>query len=81
MNSRKPRDPYLYIDKKKKKIDINPDVKYVSSSQNEIFETRFLKQQKRILNQINKFLKPPQAEFEEEVDYEDDYIEPLFEAY
>lgn len=32
LNSRKPRDPFSYIDKKTKKIDINPGVKYVSSS-------------------------------------------------
>lgn len=39
---KKPKDFTLFIDKKKKKIDINPGIKYDGSSLGEIFEFRFI---------------------------------------
>lgn len=37
---KKPKDPFDYIDKRRKKIDINPGAKYTSSSAFEILEPR-----------------------------------------
>ena len=80
-----PKDPYEYIDRKKKKIDINPGVKYTSTSVHEVLETRQFnrankKDGKSIKQRTNRFLKSAN-EKENEILYEDDYIEPLFDAY
>jgi hypothetical protein len=75
----KPKDPYQYVDRKLKKIDINPGKKYISSSQEDVLEPR--RQFKKIADKgksmINKYLKP--ANFQDL--YQDEYIEPLFDAY
>lgn len=35
-----PKNPFDYLDKKHKKVEINPSAKYLSSSQFEILEPR-----------------------------------------
>lgn len=85
LTRKKPKDPYEYIDRKTKKIDINPGVKYTSASVYEILEPRQFnrvnkKDGKPSKQRTNRFLKPAN-EKENETLYEDDYIEPLFDAY
>jgi hypothetical protein len=61
------------------KIDINPGQKYVSSSQLEVLETREKNKQKAAKGNtaMSKFLKP----LKDQETYQDEYIEPLFDAY
>ena len=60
---KKPRNPYDYIDRKVKKIYINPGFKYVSSSQHEILEPRLFnmlkKDKKGKKTGTDKYLLPP----------------------
>lgn len=74
---KRPKNPFDYIDRKTKKIDINPGEKYISSSQQEVLEPRLAKMLKAEKNKISKFLKP----LNDVQTYQDEYIEPLFDAY
>lgn len=80
INEKVPKNPYDYIDKKKKKVDINPGAKYVSSSQFEVLEPRFeaIKKGKKKKG-LNKYLV--NNNYIEKLTYQDVYIEPVFEAY
>jgi len=60
LNFKKPKDPYVYIDRKTQKIDINPGAKYISSSMFEILEPRqYSRANKKTTKQgANRFLIP-----------------------
>lgn len=86
LNLKKPKNPFDYIDRRRKKIEINPGAKYMSSSAFEILEPRQFavwqkhkEGKKSSYQRANRFLKP--LKFIEVDTYQDEYIEPLYEAH
>ena len=81
--AKKSSDPQEVVDKNKQKITINPGVRYVSNSQNEIFELRNKANHEKDLFKKNKFIKPPKTEAVDEYADGDEgqIIENLFEPY
>jgi len=77
------KDPYENINKKTHKIQINPGIKYKSTSQNEVFETRLNIIDAKQLNDLNKFIKLPDSLLGNiDCDYEDkDFIKAKFAPY
>lgn len=63
-NPDKATNPMQFIDNNQQKIMINPNIPYVSTSQNEIFERRMLKNQKEYLNKLNPYIAAPEDDQE-----------------
>ena len=71
------------IDKKSQKIEINPGVPYVSTSQDAVFELRRERDARLIGKQQNNYIAIPPSKFdeEEESDCENVYIRPKESPY
>lgn len=66
------KDPYEFIDKKTKKIDINPGIAYKSTSINEVFEPRIFINRAKALTSVNPYIaKPIDPEEDDSEDYGD----------
>jgi hypothetical protein len=66
------------IDKKNQKIEINPGVPYISTSQDAVFEIRKEKEARLVGRQQNQYIAIPPSKFDndEDSDPENVYIRP-----
>ena len=70
----KPKDPYKFIDKKTQKIEINPGIPYVSTSQDAVFEVRNALASKSIGRQTNQFIALPHENEGTDSDTDEGYL-------
>lgn len=59
VTTKRPKDPFKDLEPLKQKVDITKGLKYLGTSQNEIFEGRILNHQKENIMAKNPFIKLP----------------------
>ena len=76
-----PKDPYKFIDRKTQKIEINPGISYVSSSQDAVFEVRNALASKQVGRQTNPFIALPNEGELSDSDTDEGYltVKPVWE--
>lgn len=57
VSSKRPQNPYSYINKKTHKIEILPGMPYISTSRKDVFELKHQAAERTALQDNNKFVK------------------------
>ena len=77
------KDAHKVIDKKTQKIEINPGIPYVSTSQDAVFEIRNARNARMLGRQVNQYIAvPPDKDVDDELsEPENVYIRPKGQPY